>query len=166
MTEEELYELANEYLEYNQDTGIMKWKKDRRSARAGNIIGTVTQGGYLCLSFYSKQYSVHRMGWFLAYGVFPDGQIDHINQDRQDNRLVNLRDVTPGENCKNKGIDTRNTSGVTGVYWNKLAKKWKPSINVDGEYIHLGYFVNFSDAVNARKNAEVLYGFHTNHGKD
>ena len=67
------------------------------------------------------------------------------------------------QNSKKK-ID--NTSGQTGVVWHKRDKKWQVNIRVSGKKVHLGYFIEFHEAVNARKNSEILYGFHENHGKD
>lgn len=155
-------------MSYDKETGVFIWinKRPRSNAKVGSIVGSIDAYGYLRVKFKGKIYKLHRLAWLYMYGEFPDGDIDHINHNKLDNRISNLRVVTPRENTYNKPKSKNNTSGVTGVYWCRQTKKWKASIRVDGEFIHLGYYALFSDAVNARKNAEILYGFHSNHGKD
>lgn len=67
-------------------------------------------------------------------------------------------------NSKNTSKSSINTSGTTGVSWNKKAKKWVGYISNEGEVVYLGSFSKYSEAVDARKNAEILYGYHENHG--
>lgn len=104
----------------------------------------------------------HRVAWALHYGEWPDGEIDHINGNPADNRIVNLRVVTPKENARNKRIDARNATGTPGVYWHKEAGKWCAGI---GKREKLGYFSDFDEAVKARKAAEQRLGYHQNHGR-
>lgn len=95
-------------------------------------------------------------------------QVDHINHDRTDNRIENLRLVNANENCKNQKASTRNKSGVVGVSWKSQKNKWHAQIMVDGKQIHLGFYDDINDAKDAkdaRKVAERKYGFHENHGK-
>lgn len=92
-------------------------------------------------------------------------EIDHINHDRSDNRIENLRLVTGGENKKNQSIRKRNKSGFTGVGWHSKAKKWRAEIKSGGVYMYLGLYSSIGDAVNARKMAEIELGFHDNHGR-
>lgn len=90
----------------------------------------------------------------------PDGFIpDHIHGKltRHDNRKSNLRIVTSQENGMNAALAKNNTSGVTGVVWHKRDNVWQARIKINYKYIHLGYFVNFEDAVRARKEAEEKY---------
>lgn len=91
---------------------------------------------------------------------FPDGlEIDHIGggTTKNDNRKSNLRIVTHSQNLKNVGIRTNNTSGVTGVSFDRQTKRWRASIKTDDRTINLGRFENFDDAVKARKEAEEKY---------
>ena len=118
------------------------------------------QGGVL-----SKTYLAHRVIWAIVNCEWPSGQIDHINGNKIDNRIVNLRIVNNSENQKNQTIASNNTSGFMGVSWKKATKKWYVFIGVDGKMKSLGYFCELSDAINARKEAEVAYGFHKNHGR-
>lgn len=86
-----------------------------------------------------------------------DMVVDHINHDIADNRKCNLRIATISQNGMNKQILEHNTSGVTGVRWHKTNAKWISNITVNKKLIHLGYFDNFEDAVEARKQAEEKY---------
>lgn len=83
--------------------------------------------------------------------------VDHRNHNKADNRKNNLRIVTYSQNNMNKSMQSNNTSGATGVVWYKTTNKWKAQIKINGKNIHLGYFVNFEDAVKARKKAEEKY---------
>ncbi len=152
-------EYVDKYLKYDAETGLFTRKKD------GKAVGWVANRGYTKIRFDGKSYEAHRIAWLLHYGVKPENQIDHINHIRTDNRILNLRDVTQAENHRNMSKAKNNKHGVTGVVWHKRSKRWQAQISVDGKNTYLGSFVSFSDAVNARKNAEILYGFHTNHGK-
>jgi hypothetical protein len=87
------------------------------------------------------------------------------NGIRDDNRLVNLRDVTHKENLRNQKLSSSNKSGMTGVSWNKALNKWRALITVDYKMKHLGVFINIEDATQARKKAEKKYGYHANHGR-
>lgn len=83
--------------------------------------------------------------------------IDHINGNRLDNRKQNLRKCTNQENNFNKGLYSHNTSGVTGVSWDKRRNKWEVSIKINQKKMYLGRFDNFNDAVNKRKETEMIY---------
>tara|TARA_R100001230_G_C5689678_1_gene202493 strand:- start:3336 stop:3875 length:540 start_codon:yes stop_codon:yes gene_type:complete len=117
--------------------------------------------GYLGGSLLGQYIAAHRVVWALAYGAWPEKFIDHINHDRADNRLSNLRLVSNQENCRNQRLGKSNVSGSVGVYWVPAENKWKAKIGHD----HLGTFSSKSDAIAARKKAEASYGFHINHGK-
>jgi hypothetical protein len=157
--------LISDYLEYNPIDGIIKWKKDKCRMKKGMIAGYKTKTGYTNIIFNRKSYKAHRIAWVLYYGDISDMQIDHINHNRSDNRLCNLRCVTQQENKKNKSLQKRNKSGHTGVYWSQIKNKWYAVIGVSGKQICLGHFVNKNDAVTARELAEERYLFHKNHGK-
>ena len=131
---------------------------------AGKEITTVSNHGYIRFSIFDGLFLGHRVAWTLHHGVLPSGEIDHINGDRTDNRIENLRDVTTAENNKNLAKRIENTSGTTGVCRGRV-NAWRAFINVNGEHKHLGEFNVKTDAVIARKAAESLYGFHQNHGR-
>lgn len=156
-------------LSYDKETGLFAWKSNPSPfsrVKIGGIAGCYHKEGYIVIGINNKSYNAHRLAWLYTYGSFPPEQIDHINHNRSDNRLENLRSVTNQENAMNRSKHKLNKSGVTGVSWSKSYKRWIGNITIDGKRIYLGNFVSFSDAVDARKNAEVLYGFHENHGKE
>ena len=172
-------ELANSLLTYNPRTGELTWKardaslfSTRKDCLAWNnrFAGKPAfcykdSNGYAVGSVFGEKYSAHRIIWLMAHEEWPDGHIDHINHNRSDNRMHNLRVVTQCENGRNLCKAKNNSSGVTGVPWCKRSRRWKPQITVDGKKIYLGTFTDLSEAVRARKEAEKEYGFHENHGK-
>lgn len=113
--------------------------------------------------FHSTCYA-HRVAWTLVHGSC-GGEIDHINGDRTDNRLDNLRLVDRVGNSRNHARNMNNSSGVTGVYWDRRRAKWTAAIKIDYKTVYLGAFDNLDDAAQARKHAEIKYGFHRNHGR-
>ena len=147
--------------------GDLYWK----STGSGRVdisqpAGCVNLMGYRQIQIKGKMYLAHRLVWLYVHGKFPDEQIDHINGDKLDNRIDNLRDVSPQENNKNQPRRVNNTSGHTGVFWATHADKWLASIRVDGKLKHLGYFNILEDAVEARLQASIEHGFHDNHGRE
>lgn len=119
-----------------------------------DICWHIDKNGYLTgIGNNKKIVYLHR----IIMGCSSDSIIDHINGDKTNNRKINLRVGTKGQNNINKGIKKNNKSGVVGVYWIKKINKWQAKIGVEGKKIHLGYFDNFDDAVQARKEAEDKY---------
>ena len=153
-------------LHYEPLSGVFTRKiSNHRSVKVGDIAGTKHPYGYIMIKVTKKITAAHRLAFLYMDGIMPN-EVDHINHVRDDNRWINLRSVTRSENCKNNSKRKDNSSGVCGVHWKTRDKRWIAQIRVDGKNIWLGQYTVFSDAVNARKNAEVLYGFHENHGKD
>jgi hypothetical protein len=149
--------------QYNKETGEIFWKNKPK----GKVtFKSKNKGGYLCGGVLGKQYYTHRVAWLLHYGSWPDGPVDHINGIKSDNRIENLRVVTPEENQKNQKKHSRNTTGVVGVYWVGRVNRWQVQIGLNGKDKHLGLFKDFDKAMIARKEAEVKYGYHKNHGRD
>ena len=150
-------------LKYNPKTGEFIWLKSKGSNKAGDIAGGLING-YVKIKVNNRNHYAHRLAWFYVYGAWPENQIDHINHDRSDNRIDNLREVTGKENSKNQKMHITNSSGVTGVYWRKDRSKWRAAIHVNNIFIGLGSYIDKFEAICARKSAEVLYGYHPNHG--
>lgn len=162
LTQEKLKEL----LHYNPETGIFTWLVDRNQhVKAGDIAGYKRSDGYIRICINGERYLSHRIAWLYIYGSFPDDQIDHINHKRHHNIIKNIRDAGYSENTKNRTINKNNTSGCCGVSWRKDLEKWSSLIDVSKKRITLGYFIDYFEAVCARKSAEYKYGFHPNHGK-
>lgn len=145
-------------LDVDPNSGTIIWK------RTGKKAGSRKGSGYQNVMVDKKSYLAHRIVWAAHYGEFPAGHIDHINGVRDDNRIANLRVVTPAENQKNTRLDRRNTSGVSGVRFREDRKLWEASIRVGGKLRHLGRFVRQEQAILQRRLAESFYGFHANHG--
>ena len=99
----------------------------------------------------------HRLAWFFVYGEWPQKQIDHINGNKSDNRISNLRLATASQNLSNKGITKSNTSGYKGVSFNRTKKKWMASIKVNKKSINLGYFLTPEEASEAYKAAAIKH---------
>jgi len=119
---EELHKL----FEYRD--GALYWRQSRGSlAKAGDKAGCVNGRGYLVVGIDYRKYLVHRIVWAM-HGNEPVPVIDHINCDKQDNRIENLRAATQAENMCNSRMTRRNTSGVKGVCWSKSSKKWIGSV--------------------------------------
>lgn len=155
-------------IQYNKDTGELIWIA-KTSVHSNNITvgcaaGTIDNQGYRVIKIDGKSYKAHRLVWFLCNGVFPE-EIDHINGNPDDNRIINLRNVSHKENLKNKRIYIKNKTGVHGVTWKKTHMKWVAHIKINGKQKYLGIFKMFNDAAAARFDAENSLGYHTNHGR-
>ena len=145
---------------YNPDLGIFTWLK---GVKKGKKAGTRESSGYIKIKIDGKDYKAHRLAFLYMYGFMPD-EIDHINHDKTDNRILNIRSVTHAENCKNLKKSKNNTSGLNGISYDKTNNLWRSRITVNGKAIYLGRRRSFFDACCLRKSAENKYGFHKNHG--
>lgn len=146
-------------LNYDKDSGVFTWKSDRSNqVRSGDVAGYSDGDGYLKITIDGEDYRAHRLAWFYSYGKWPI-MIDHKNRDRNDNRLCNLRECTPVENARNRKVQGNSTSGVPGVIWNKLEKKWKVSAKIKGVRYCIGTFKDLQSAISARVDfCEKHYG--------
>ena len=166
-------------VECNFDTGELVWKnrplkhcKSERERKRWNTLfagktafGTLMSDGYRAGRIFDCAVHAHRVVWLLANGDWPVGQIDHINGDKSDNRLSNLREVTASENKKNIKLPSDNKSGVIGVCRKSNSSRWQAYISIKGKQVRLGFFATKEEAIAARKAAEIQYGYHPNHGR-
>jgi hypothetical protein len=146
--------------DYSPTTGQFTRKVKIKNQPIGTLVGTQGTGGYLRCSVDGEMYSVHRLVWLYVRGVWPTGQIDHINHITSDNRIANLRDVSCAQNHQNRARKTKSASGYLGVTWHKRDKRWQAQIEVNGKTTHLGVFQDLAAAIAARRQAEVLYHPH------
>jgi hypothetical protein len=137
-----------EWLSYDPDTGIFRWKKVPRGChkRTGEC-GGVTDTGYVSIFFEGKRYQAHRLAWWLTHGWLPV-EIDHKNTIRTDNRLANLRPANSSLNKRNRAYG-HGVSGYKGVSPSKTSTPWRAYISPGGRQQHLGHYHTAEDAARA-----------------
>ena len=138
-------------LSYDENTGQLTWLVGRRN---GQIAGTLTKKGYIRLKI-DKNYMAHRVAWALHYGKWPDKSIDHIDGNRTNNRINNLREATFSQNSINSKIRNDNIHGSKGI--SKIPYGWTSHIWLNKEKYYLGFFKTKSEAMAARSKAEIKY---------
>ena len=149
-----------ELFEYDRLTGIFINRTKRRGGvDAGTTAGTEDGIGYLRVSIDGCRYKLHRLAWLYVNGYFPENFIDHINRNRSDNRIDNLREATRECNTRNCGNFTTNTSSVKGVTRISRSKKWRVRIHHNKKMLDIGCFGSFDDAVCARLAIEQCFGW-------
>ena len=170
--------VLKELLSYEPETGALYWRPRglkwfNHGKRPRELMGKIwntkyagkraltckNAGGYLHGGIMGKSYFAHRVVWAMDSGAWPDAEIDHLDHDKGNNRVENLRLVSRIENQRNRPLQYDNKSGVAGVGWVARDNRWYARIGVNYECIHLGYFVSKGEAIVARKRAEEKYGF-------
>ena len=167
LTQEEL----KKQLRYDRRSGIfIRLVSNSNAVKVGDIAGNIRKGysgkSYIDIDVNGIRYQAHRLSFLYINGLFPEFEVDHINGDGLDNSWCNLRPVTHKENGMNQRLSKNSTSKFNGVCWHTGTNKWRAYIKVNGCQYHLGLFDKKSLAIKARKNANVKYGFHKNHGKN
>lgn len=169
-------ETARWLLDYEPKTGVLTWKhrgamdcprdggKRWNGRYAGREAFRIAPNGYRQGMVLRVMMRAHRLAWFMHYGEWPKGDIDHINGVRSDNRMCNLREVSRKENTRNQQIRNTNKSGVTGVI--QRGNRWHANVFHDGRQIFLGSFQDKQDAIAARQKASSDFGYHANHGRN
>ncbi len=155
-------ELLKSMFDYNPETGMLIWRKHEQGLRnshrfVGKDVGHKTTRGYWMVTILGKKYWCHRLIWKYHHGYDPH-EIDHINQNKSDNRIENLRDVTRTEN--NKNIRRRPKSGTVGVYFSKQSSSWCAQITVDKKTRNLGTYNTKAEAIAARRGAEIAMDYY------
>lgn len=172
-------EVLRELLCYAPESGVLTWQQRPiacfANARCGTTWNTRYAGkeafsatgadGYRCGGVHKKPLLAHRVIWAMVHGRWPDGQIDHIDGNRQNNRLSNLREVPLADNARNAKVRRDNRSGIPGVLWHPRDKKWTVRIGGGDNRRSLGYFATLEGAIAARRAAEARLGYHANHGR-
>lgn len=135
-----------ELLDYDQTTGIfVRRVRTSNRIKVGDIAGSKEKAGYLCIRLDGKTYKAHRLAWLYVYGDWPTKEIDHINGQKDDNRVANLRDVS-------KSVNQQNRKTVRG--YTKDGSRWKAQIRAAGKYTHLGCFGTEAEAHAAYQQAK------------
>lgn len=150
---------VRELFDYSED-GNLFWKLPKQGRQLHRPVGckSETRDGkiYLLAMIDGKLYKVHRLIFMWHHGFFPEN-IDHIDGNSLNNRIENLRAVSPKDNSRNKSISKNNTSGYKGVSWDKRKEKWAASIMVNRKHIFLGYHDDPAVAHEAYKKAAANY---------
>jgi len=157
-----------ERFDINFNTGSMKWRDlGNSNAYAGKEAGCIGVDGYSKINIDGRTYLKSRLMYKAATGIDPPATVDHINRDRSDNRLTNLRGATHLEQNKNQGMKSNNTSGYVGVTHagpNARGKPWKASAKHDGRFVHLGSFDCKHEAGRVAKEYRDKLGYTETHG--
>lgn len=165
-------ERIRELLNYDQSTGVFTWMVDRRCgqfrsvivAAAGSKAGCIRPDGYMSVSLDHRRYQMHVIAWAHANNEFPpDGfDIDHIDGNRSNNAIANLRLVTRAQNLQNlRTAKSHNrSSGVLGVHWDSQRNKWRAVLNCQKRRIDLGFFATVGEAAKAREEGEKKFFTH------
>lgn len=145
-----------ELLVYDKDSGVFTWRiKHCRKTIVGTIAGHQLKKGYRQIRIDRTLYPEHRLAWFYTHKEWPYPEVDHINRDKSDNRMSNLRISMPGAQQFNTGMFKHNSSGIKGVSFHKNTGTWRAYIQVNGKFISLGCYKTIEEAEMARKNKEL-----------
>jgi len=156
---EPLENSIRQQIEYRE--GKLFWKACRNSTLVGRECGHLASHGYRVLKIGSEIKLTHRVVWFLHHNEWPpeDKVMDHINGNRLDNRIENLRIATRSQNGANRKYQTNNTSGYRGVHWVKADKIWRASIKVNNKVKQLGRYKTAEEASEVYElAADLLFG--------
>ena len=150
-------ELVRKVIDYCPETGLFTWKQTLSNrAKEGQQAGSKNTKGYFSIVIDGKKYKAHRLAWFYVYGEDPGQQeIDHIDRDKGNNRINNLRLATRKQNNENIPRPKNNTSGIRGVSFHRGFNRWVAYIYHNKKRIHLGNFADKELAAATRRQAEV-----------
>ena len=147
-----------ERLHYNECTGVFTWINpgQYRTQHIGSKAGSVANTGYRTISINRKAYLAHRLAWFYIYGEWPNIEVDHIDRNRDNNSLSNLRLATKSENRHNRvKAHTVNKTGLIGAVYRKNRGYFEAKIKVNNKRVHLGTFSSAHDAHKAYLKAKL-----------
>jgi hypothetical protein len=137
--------------------GNLFWKRQpSRRITVGSIAGNLTERGYIQVKVFNKRFYAHRIIFFMFNGYFPQ-ELDHIDGNKSNNRIENLRDSTKSQNNMNSKKRKDNTSGTKGITWDKRCNKWK----VQGQANNIKYYLGRYDDMELAK--KVIYEFRKQH---
>lgn len=148
-------ELLRALFDY-QDGALVRKVTTNPRAQAGQVSGSVSRGGYLRTQVAGKLYYNHRLVWFMFHGTWPKA-LDHVNGNKLDNRIENLRECNQAQNMQNVSNKKSNTTGVKGVGWRPTKGKYRARIVVDGKEICVGHYLTLEEAAAAVREARTKY---------
>lgn len=145
-------------LNYDECSGFFTWKNTTSiRVKVGDIAGTAPKGGYLKISIDGYIYSAHRLVWLWFHGCHPSGEIDHIDRDKMNNKISNLRIVSRSVNMQNHVYANKNNiSGLRGVHMDKRRNRWVAAITINGRNKTIGSYQNKEDAHHAYLKAKMV----------
>ena len=148
---------VRELFTYDPETGVVAWRHKHRNKQPGTVAGSLHKNtGYWRLNVFGQKYQAHRIAWLIYHGERP-AVIDHINGDKVDNRICNLRSVSPQINAQNlRKASANSKSRYLGANWHKPSGLWQAKIYVGGKYVHIGLFSTEEEAHNAYVQAKRL----------
>ena len=175
-------EVIQELMDYDPETGGFTWRaldwwwfETERSCKLWNTKFAGKPAGYvntdatgypmLRINLLGKLRSASRLA-FLAMGESPPERVYHLDRDSLNNRWNNLASSNSAENSKNRSLHPNNTSGVTGVSWNKPAGRWLAKVQLGGESHHLGMFADLEEAAAVVAEFRAANGFSPGHGQE
>lgn len=157
------FEQVYEQIAYDPETGVFTWRVGKKGqAGPGSIAGCLNKHlGYWQIGILRQRLYGHRLAWLLSYGCWPTHQIDHINGDRSDNRLTNLREATHADNQQNRHL-YRNRTGFAGVEYCPKFGRFRARV-VHNQIKHCAGHYDTAEEAHAAylaKKAE-LHAYHT-----
>lgn len=152
-------------LDYDKDTGVFTRKQSSHRNYVGKRAGTLHHTGYRFIRLSGKVYAEHRLAWLYVHGEILGDVIDHIDGNKSNNKISNLRCATRSDNNCNALRRKDNSSGIKGINWHKVTNKWMCRVQHDGDRVILGYFNSIEEANEVLiEYRETVHGEFTNHG--
>ena len=148
-------EYLNEVLKYEKETGHVYWRSKNKLVKSC----VTTKGArYKRIMINNKHYVLHRIIYQMHYGnLLPSEVIDHIDRNKQNNKIENLRKANVFINNQNQGERKNNTSGYKGVSWSKQRSKWRATITINNKHKHLGFFTAKEEAFVCYQKAKAMF---------
>jgi hypothetical protein len=131
--------IINGTLRYDPETGLFYWLGGQKKTRAGQIAGTIDKDGYIIICADRRLYRAHRLAWLWVSGEWPQGQVDHRDLDKANNRFLNLREATKSQNMRNLKCRSSSATGIKGVQFDPRRNLYYAKITTEGRKTWLGY---------------------------
>lgn len=150
-------EAVKKILDYRPETGELVWRERiARCVQIGDVAGCVDAQGYITVGIHKRIYKAHRLAWLITYKCWPNGLIDHIDGNKSNNQLDNLRLVNESGNSQNvRRPNKRNQSGFMGVI--EFQNKWRASITINRKTIRIGDYATPEEAHQAYLSAKRIH---------